>query len=80
MEVVIMSEWGELMQNKFFITDLGEDQSAFVNGEQVTIERYAVWSPSNNARQHTIVEVGSGLDILQKKYSVSDDRVCRLVR
>ena len=74
-----MSEWSELMQNKFFITDLGAEQNAVVGGEQVTIGRYAVWSPSKNAQQHTIVEVGSDLDILQKKYSVSVDRVCKLV-
>lgn len=75
-----MLEWSELMQNKFFITDLGTEQSALVNDEQVKIERYAVWSPSKNARQHTIVEVGSSLHALQKKYSVSEDRVCRLVK
>lgn len=73
-----MFEWNELMQNKFFITDLGTEQNALIGGEQVTIGRYAVWSPSKNARQHAIVEVGSDLPALQKKYSVSDDRVCRL--
>lgn len=73
-----MFEWNELMQNKFFITDLGTEQNTLIGGEQVTIGRYAVWSPSKNARQHAIVEVGSDLSALQKKYSISDDRVCRL--
>ncbi len=73
-----MSEWNELMQNKFFITDLGVEQNTFVSDVQVTIGRYAVWSPSKNACQHTIVEVGSDLDMLMKKYSVSDERICRL--
>ncbi len=77
-EVIVMSEWNELMQNKFFITDLGAEQNALVNGKQITIGRYAVWSPSKNASQHTIVEVSSDLNTLAKKYSVSDDRVCRL--
>ena len=75
-----MLEWSKLMQNKFFITDLGTEQNAIVSGEQITIGRYAVWSPSKNARQHTIVEVGSDLDALRKKYSVSGDRVCKLVK
>lgn len=75
-----MAEWSELMQNKFFITDLGAEQNALISNEQVTIGRYAVWSPSKNARQHTIVEVGSDLEVLQKKYSVSGDRVCKLVK
>lgn len=75
-----MYEWCELMQNKFFITDLGAEQNALISGEQVTIGRYAVWSPSKNAQQHAIVEVGSDLDALRKKYSVSGDRVCRLVK
>ncbi len=74
-----MFEWAELMNNKFFITDLGTEQSTLIGGVQVTIGRYAVWSPSKNASQHAIVEVGSDLDTLQKKYSVSDDRICRLV-
>lgn len=74
-----MPEWNELMQNKFFITDLGAEQNALIGGAQVTIGRYAVWSPAKNSRQHAIVEVGSDLDALRKKYSVSDERICRLV-
>lgn len=73
-----MPEWNELMQNKFFITDLGAEQNALIGGTQVTIGRYAVWSPTKDSRQHAIVEVGSDLDALRKKYSVSDDRICRL--
>ncbi len=73
-----MPEWNELMKNKFFITDLGAEQSTLISGVQVTVGRYAVWSPSKNARQHAIVEVGNDLDALKKKYSVSDDRICRL--
>ena len=67
-----------MMQNKFFITDLGAEQNTVISGVQVTIGRYAVWSPSKNARQHAIVEVGSDLDVLKKKYSVSDERICRI--
>ena len=74
-----MNKWNDLMQNKFFITDLGAEQNATLSNEQVTVGRYAVWSPSKNSGQHIIVEVGSDLKVLQKKYSVSDDRICRLV-
>lgn len=73
-----MSKWNELMQNKFFITDLGAEQNAVISGEQVTIGRYAVWSPSKDACKHIIVEVGSNLNMLKKKYSVSDERICRI--
>lgn len=73
-----MPEWNELMQNKFFITDLGTEQNTLIRGVQVTIGRYAVWSPSKNSCRHAIVEVGSDLDVLKKKYSVSDERICRI--
>ncbi len=73
-----MSEWNELMQNKFFITDLGGEQNTFIGDVQMTIGRYAVWSPLKNACRHAIVEVGSDLDALKKKYSVSDERICRI--
>ena len=73
-----MSEWSELMQNNFFITDLGAAQSAVIIGEQVTVGRYAVWSPAKNAKQHAIIEVGDDLEALQKKYSVSIERICRI--
>lgn len=75
-----MSEWSELMQNKFFITDLGEERTEEINGEQVTVGRYAVWSPAKNAKQHIIVEVGSDLRTLKEKYSVSDERICKLAK
>lgn len=73
-----MSEWLKLMENKFFITDLGAEQKATINGEPATVGRYAVWSPAKKARQHSIVEVGSNLEALKKKYAVSDERICRI--
>ena len=74
-----MYEWSKLMGNSFFITDLGAPQAAVINNENVTVERYAVWSPSKNACRHAIVEVGGDLEELKKKYSVPDERICRLV-
>lgn len=73
-----MSEWDELMQDHFFITDLGTEKDTFVDGAQVTVGRYAVWSPSKHQHQHIIVEVGSDLDSLKNKYAVSDERICRI--
>ena len=59
-----MPEWDELMRSKFFITDMG---------------RYAVWSPTKDDCRHAIVEVGSDLDALKKKYAVSEERICRVL-
>lgn len=73
-----MTDWSELMKNKVFITDLGEKQTSVIGEKEVTIGRYAVWSPSANSRNHMIIEVGENLEALQKKYSVPDNRVCRL--
>lgn len=73
-----MSDWTELMKNKIFITDLGENQMSVIGEKEVTVGRYAVWSPSKNSRNHLIIEVSENLEELQKKYSVPDNRVCRL--
>lgn len=73
-----MTDWSELMKNKVFITDLGKNQTAVIGEKEVAVGRYAVWSPSKNSRNHLIIEVGDNLETLQKKYSVPDNRVCRL--
>lgn len=74
-----MMEWDNLMNSRFFITDLGAEQTAVIKDESVTIGRYAVWSPvKDNGKRHIIVEVGNDIERLKKKYSVSDERVCRL--
>ena len=73
-----MPEWDELMRSKFFITDLGVEKSALVGGVQMTVGRYAVWSPTKDDCRHVIVEVGSDLNALKKKYAVSEERICRM--
>lgn len=74
-----MPEWDELMRSKFFITDLGVEKSVLISGVQMTMGRYAVWSPTKDDCRHAIVEVSSDLDALKKKYAVSEERICRVL-
>lgn len=73
-----MEKWSELMKNKPFITDMGVSRTSVINDEEVTVGRYAVWSPVSNSTGHQVVEVGEDLDELKRKYSIPEERVCRL--
>ncbi len=73
-----MQDWNELMKDKTFITDLGVSKTSMIGNEEVTVGRYAVWSPLTNSQSHQIIEVGEDLDALMKKYSIPEGRVCRL--
>lgn len=73
-----MQEWSELMKNKAFITDMGISRTSVIDGKEVTVGRYAVWSPVTNSRSHQVVEVGENLDELKRKYNIPEERVCRL--
>lgn len=73
-----MQEWSELMKNKAFITDMGISRTSVIDGKEVTVGRYAVWSPVTNSRSHQVVEVGEDLDELRRKYNIPEERVCRL--
>lgn len=70
-----MEDWSELNQGKCFITDLGSEQTKEVDGEMVTLGRYAIWSPIANTKNHCIVEISSDCAKLQKKYNVSDTMI-----
>lgn len=72
-------DWGALMSNKVFISDLGTEQEVMVNDEAVTLGRYAVWSPVSGSGNHCVVEVGGDLAALCAKYGVPDDRIGTLV-
>lgn len=54
-----MEQWEAMMGGKTFITDLGEERHAEINGVDTVVGRYAVWSPIRNASRHQIVEVGA---------------------
>ena len=56
-----MEQWEAMMGGKTFITDLGEERHAEINGVDTVVGRYAVWSPIRNASRHQIVEVGCDL-------------------
>lgn len=68
----------KLFRDKIFITDLGMTMVATVDGEEKSIGRYAVFAPCQDGEHHQPVETGSGLEHLQKKYDVPNERVCRL--
>lgn len=73
-----MQDWSELMKNKAFITDMGVSRTSVIDGKEVTVGRYAVWSPVTNSRSHQVVEVGENLDEFKRKYNIPEERVCRL--
>ena len=58
-----MEQWEAMMGGKTFITDLGEERHAEINGVDTVVGRYAVWFPIRNASRHQIVEVGPGGEI-----------------
>lgn len=74
-----MEEWKELMAGRRFITDLGAPRQTQSEGKEVTLGRYAVWSPLGGGEGHAIVEVGDDLADLMERYQVPADRVCTLV-
>lgn len=73
-----MQKWSELMNNKFFITDMGSSMTSVIDGSEVTVGRYAVWSPVKNSTGHQAIEVSDDLARLMEKYGVPEERVCRL--
>ena len=62
-----MEQWEAMMGGKTFITDLGEERHAEINGVDTVVGRYAVWSPIRNASRHQV-----------EKYQIPDSRVCVL--
>lgn len=73
-----MQEWNQIMKGKTFITDMGVSRTSVINDEEVTVGRYAVWSPVSNSESHQVIEVGEDLDLLKSKYGIPEERVCRL--
>ncbi len=71
-----ITEWSELMKGKAFITDLGETQVSVVEKKEVTVGRYAVWSPLRGSQNHQVIEVGNDLAALKAKYNIPEERVC----
>lgn len=44
-----MEQWEAMMGGKTFITDLGEERHAEINGVDTVVGRYAVWSQIGRA-------------------------------
>ncbi|NJD04183.1 MAG: hypothetical protein FIA99_16685 [Ruminiclostridium sp.] len=74
-----MYNWNKLMENQVFISDLGSNQEAVVEGQAVLLGRYAVWSPVTNSKGHQVIEVGDDLQDLCKKYHVPQERICTIL-
>lgn len=73
-----MQDWNELMDGKAFITDLGVGKKEVINGEEVSVGQYAVWSPVTNSTGHQVIEVSDNLEALMNKYSIPQERVLSL--
>lgn len=73
-----MEEWSKEFQGQTFVTDLGDGREVEVEGVRTVLARYAVWKPCKD--RHQIVEVGTDLDQLRRKYHIPLRRVCTLVR
>ena len=73
-----MDEWTKEFGSRCFITDLGSIPGKTAGEESEPLGRYAVWAPVQE--RHCIVEVGSNLEGLRKKYHIPVRRVCTLVR
>lgn len=73
-----MENWEELFEGKLFITDIGEALHTVVNGKEVSLGRYAVFSPNKGQPGHQAIEVGADVDVLARKYGISADCICVL--
>ena len=71
-----MNKWSDMMNNKVFITDLGEAPDIAFDEEGIRLGRFAVWSPLSNSQNHQIIEVGEDLQELRKKYNIPQERIC----
>ena len=71
-----MENWDTLFEGKLFITDIGENARVFLNGQSKELGRYAVFSPNKAQPGHQVIEVGSDLEMLMKKYNISADCIC----
>ena len=70
-------DWQETFSGKNFISDLGGEQTVENDDKEITISRYAAWTPIGK-KNHQIVEVSDDLHMLMEKYDVPNDRVCIL--
>ena len=73
-----MDEWTKLTKNRVFISDIGIDRMAEIDGKETVVGRYAVWAPAPGGSHHRVVEVGRDCGVLMKKYGVPAERVLRL--
>ena len=52
-----MDEWTKLTKNRVFISDIGIDRMAEIDGKETVVGRYAVWAPAPGGSHHRVVAV-----------------------
>lgn len=72
-------EWEKLFSGKYFISDLGEEQTVDGNNGKIILNRYAAWAPIPGAKNHQIVEISDKPETLMKKYNVPEENICMLI-
>ena len=72
-------EWHELFADKYFISNLGEEQTVEIGNKETVLAQYAAWAPMVGNRSHQIVEISNDLNLLMEKYRIPADRICTLV-
>lgn len=68
-------EWEAMVRGRAFITALSDE---YIDRENSTICRYAVWIPGNDMVGHRIAEVNNNLQVLKEKYQVPDEMVLEM--
>lgn len=73
-----MGDMVQLQEDECFISDLGENKEVQIENQKVIMGRYAVIKKHEGQLQ--ILEVGSNLERLMKKYHISAGRLGMVVR
>lgn len=68
-----------LQEGERFLSDLGMERSAIVNGRPQNVGRYAVIENRPSAGQFRVLEVGTDEDYLMRKYGISQSHVGRIL-
>lgn len=67
-----------LTDGELFISDLGEEKSALLDGKPGRLGRYAVIKNFAAGNQLRVLEVGSNLEYLLAKYGITQNEVGRI--
>lgn len=68
----------ELLDNQFFLMDIGITQTVKQKDETVEVGRYAAFSPNKDQKGHQVVEISNDAEYLCQKYNISTENLCVL--